>query len=105
MSTQGKTEPEVLLVPDNAPDGLASSAVYLAFMLRLWRAGSRGGQPVWRASLENPHTGERLAFGTVQDLFAFLVEKMGVCAETPGVAEEMTSVVDREITPAEGCEG
>lgn len=104
MSTQDKTEREVFLVPDNAPDGLTSSTVYLAYMLRLWRAGSRGGQPVWRASLENPHTGERLAFGVVEDLFAYLTERMGVCAETPGGPEEMTPVVDRAIAPAEGCE-
>jgi hypothetical protein len=45
---------------------------YLAYMLRLWQAGSRDGLPVWRASLENPHTGERLAFGDPQALFAFL---------------------------------
>jgi len=45
-------------------------------MLRLWQAGSRGGQPVWRASLENPRTGERLAFGDAKDLFAFLADLM-----------------------------
>jgi hypothetical protein len=47
-------------------------------MLRLWQAGSRSGQPVWRASLENPHTGERQAFGDVEALVAFLAEKLGV---------------------------
>jgi hypothetical protein len=43
-------------------------------MLRLWQAGSRAGLPVWRASLENPHTGERLAFGDTETLFAFLAD-------------------------------
>jgi hypothetical protein len=45
---------------------------YVAYMLRLWRTGNRAGRPVWRASLENPHTGERLAFGDTEALFAFL---------------------------------
>ena len=51
------------------------SPTYLSYMLRLWQAGSRDGKSVWRASLENPHTGERLAFGDVEALVAFLAEK------------------------------
>ncbi len=73
---------------------------YLAYLLRMWLAGSRDGQPVWRASLENPHTGERLAFGDVDALFAFLAEKanspMGAkneskTSERPGTQEERTT--------------
>jgi hypothetical protein len=44
---------------------------YLAFMVRLWRAGTSDG-PVWRASLENPHTGERQTFADVEALIAYL---------------------------------
>ncbi len=55
---------------------------YVAYMLRLWQAGSRGGLPVWRASLENPHTGERLAFGDEEALFAFLTDLMADLADT-----------------------
>ena len=51
------------------------SPTYLSYMLRLWQAGSRDGKSVWRASLENPHTGERLAFGGVEALVAFLARK------------------------------
>ena len=51
------------------------SATYLAYLLRLWQAGSRDGRPVWHTSLENPHTGERLAFSDVEALVAFLAEK------------------------------
>lgn len=54
---------------------------YVAYMLRLWRAGSRAGQPVWRASLENPHTGERLAFGDGNALLDFLTDLMAAAAE------------------------
>ena len=51
------------------------SPTYLSYMLRLWQAGSRDGKSVWRASLENPHTGERQAFRDVETLVAFLMEK------------------------------
>jgi hypothetical protein len=51
------------------------SPTYLSYMLRLWQAGSRDGKSVWRASLEDPHTGERQAFGDVEALVAFLAEK------------------------------
>jgi hypothetical protein len=69
----------------------ARSNTYVAYMLRLWQAGSREGMPVWRASLENPHTGERLVFGDVAGLFAFLSELLASAAEArtpyaPGAA-------------------
>ena len=45
--------------------------LYLSYLLRLWQAnGSK--QTVWRASLENPHTGERHSFATLDALFVFL---------------------------------
>ncbi len=42
---------------------------YLAYLLRLWRSSPRGN---WRASLENPQTGERLGFGSLDAVFDFL---------------------------------
>lgn len=48
---------------------------YVAYMLRLWQSGSQGGLPLWRASLEDPATGERLTFGDIAALFAFLSER------------------------------
>lgn len=45
---------------------------YHTFLLRLWEEG--GSAPVWRYSLENPHTGERLGFKTLDELRAFLEE-------------------------------
>lgn len=64
---------------DGTPPGQATSdapSCYLAYMLRLWRAETKDG-PVWRASLESPHTGERARFAGLEALFAFLVEKTG----------------------------
>ena len=56
--------------------------VYLAFMVRLWRAGDppdQGQTSNWRASLENPYTGERLGFGSLAELFTFLLEEVMRC--------------------------
>ena len=44
---------------------------YQAYLLRMWQVMS-GGQQVWRASLEDPRTGERLGFGSLDDLVAYL---------------------------------
>lgn len=55
---------------------------YIAFMIRLWRAGAPAmpGQVTnWRASLENPHTGERFGFGSLAELFTFLTEEVMHC--------------------------
>jgi hypothetical protein len=71
---------------DSAP---FEQGTYVAYMLRLWQAGNRDGQPVWRASLENPHTGERLVFGDTKALFAFLADLTSFRAEI-GVAPEVS---------------
>ncbi len=53
---------------------------YLAYMLRLWQVNHQGS-PVWRASLESPHTGERKGFADIKHLLAFLQEKTAPAAE------------------------
>lgn len=55
------------------------SRSYLAYMLRLWRVEGEE-EPAWRASLESPHTGERLGFGSLAALVAFLEDKTGEMA-------------------------
>lgn len=63
---------------------------YLSYLLRLWRVdGDDAAQPtanqaVWRASLENPHTGERKGFASLEALFDFLREQ---AEEIPPYAE------------------
>jgi hypothetical protein len=47
---------------------------YLAYMLRLWQVRNND-EMVWRASLEDPHTGERRGFGSLEMLVAFLREQ------------------------------
>jgi hypothetical protein len=49
---------------------------YLSYLLRLWRSEAVG-QSIWRASLEDPHTGERRNFASIEHLFAFLEEQTG----------------------------
>ncbi|MCA9933039.1 MAG: hypothetical protein H6662_05895 [Ardenticatenaceae bacterium] len=46
---------------------------YRAFLLRLWRDDT---DMPWRASLENPHTGERQHFAKPEYLMAFLIQQM-----------------------------
>lgn len=49
---------------------------YFSYLLRLWRAS--GVEPtVWRMSLEDPHTGERIGFASLESLFAFLEAQIG----------------------------
>lgn len=44
---------------------------YWAFMVRLYRVDD-SEQSDWRSSVENPHTGERFGFGTLEEFFDFL---------------------------------
>jgi hypothetical protein len=48
---------------------------YLAYMVRLWRIED-DDEPVWRASIESPHTGERQVFADLESLIAFLRERI-----------------------------
>ena len=44
---------------------------YIAYLLRLWPE-RQAGVDVWRASLEDPHTGQRHGFADLERLFSFL---------------------------------
>ena len=48
---------------------------YLSYLLRLWRA-SGGDSHLWRASLEDPLTGERTGFSDLEALIAFLLTRI-----------------------------
>ncbi len=43
---------------------------YLSYLLRLWPVNIEG-RTVWRASLENSQTGERMGFYDLEALFSF----------------------------------
>ena len=48
---------------------------YLSYLLRLWSAED-GGERIWRASLESPHSGQRTGFASLDDLFDFLRQEV-----------------------------
>jgi hypothetical protein len=50
---------------------------YIAYMLRLWPVGNKTKQ-VWRASLEDAHTGERMGFANLDELFDYLRQQTGM---------------------------
>ena len=53
-----------------------------SYLLRLWPTGS-DGQQVWRASLENVRTGERMGFANLEQLFVFLMQQIEHDREAP----------------------
>ena len=52
-----------------------TSQLYLSYLLRLWRVESEKG-PIWRASLQSPHTAERMNFNDLSALYSYLEEKL-----------------------------
>ena len=44
---------------------------YVAYLLRMWRERS-GESTRWRASLQDPHSGERMGFAGLEELFGYL---------------------------------
>ena len=75
---------------------------YFSFMLRMWRANGEG-KAAWRASLESPHTGERVGFASLEDLFTFLRQQAGVAPTrmTIEVVEQRSVKVARTSGPEE----
>jgi hypothetical protein len=53
---------------------------YHAYLLRLWR--DENGMP-WRATLQNPHTGEQEGFASVDQLIAFIRNKTETGEDPP----------------------
>ena len=47
--------------------------IYVSYLLRLWQSDGSGASG-WRASLEDPRTGERVGFANLEQLFAFLMQ-------------------------------
>jgi hypothetical protein len=50
---------------------------YLAYLLRLWQIQDKE-KIDWRISLENAHTGEKLAFAHLDQFVGFLRERVGL---------------------------
>ena len=65
------------------------STDYISYLLRAWRSNGEGTS-AWRASLQNPHTGERIGFANLEDLFAFLRKQTGNVAGPEKDEQEQT---------------
>ena len=61
-------------------NGAGEPRDYFAYLLRLWREkGGEAGR--WRASLQDPHSGERLGFANLEALCSHLRREMGQLPE------------------------
>ncbi len=49
---------------------MRSSVTYRAYLIRMWRTAD--GE--WRASLDDPHTGERRCFARLEPCFEYLIQ-------------------------------
>lgn len=61
--------------------GHKETPTYLSYLLRLWQTRDRE-MCIWRASLEQPGTGVRQGFASLEDLMAFLEAQTGELSNT-----------------------
>ena len=60
---------------------------YQSYLLRLWR--EKGGASIqWRASLQDPHSSERVGFAHLDELVAFLREQFGLSPPAEDLAKD-----------------
>jgi hypothetical protein len=53
---------------------------YLAYLLRLWQVETKEGTNC-RAMLQSPHSGKRMGFDSLEELFDFLREQTGMISD------------------------
>ncbi|UCC65462.1 MAG: hypothetical protein JSV36_10635 [Anaerolineae bacterium] len=74
---------------------------YISYLLRMWRVNGEEAE-AWRASLENPHTGERIGFASLDKLFVFLRQQAGVApAQMTVKVSERKSIEDERTFGSE----
>lgn len=56
-------------------------SLYHAFLLRLWRDDETVS---WRIQLEDPHTGERRGFASLEQMVAYLRERLETAPPVEG---------------------
>jgi hypothetical protein len=70
------------------------AAPYQAWLLRCWHepgaAGPGGG---WRFSLEDPHSGQRRGFASLERLVAALAHELAAMAPGPGETGDTSTCV------------
>ncbi len=65
-----------------------STGRYLSYLLRLWQTAD-GETQLWRASLEQPGSGERVHFASLEKLVAYLEREMAQ-AKGEGTQDDLT---------------
>jgi hypothetical protein len=60
---------------DNGPRNRKKEENYHSFLLRLWRV-IRNGKHIWLAGLEDPYTGKRKSFASLEELISYLKEQI-----------------------------
>jgi hypothetical protein len=67
---------------------------YVAYLVRFWQISS-GESIVWRASLDDPSTGERKGFANPASLFTFLCDQLGESSadDQPAAIQEKSNDV------------
>lgn len=74
--------------------GTGKPEEYLSYVLRLWCEGKQGGR--WLSSLQNPITGERIGFASMDELFEFLRNKTSK-QETFNGSKDSEEVTDHKL--------
>jgi len=59
-----------------------ASLPQLVYVVRLWQSDSTD-QPTWRASVQQPGSGERHIFANLEDFFAFVEEQTRLTGAMP----------------------
>lgn len=67
---------------------------YVAYLLRMWRDSDDEEPPcpqqtAWRATLQSPHSGDRVGFANLDDLFDFLRGQTGSKPEADCVQNQV----------------
>ena len=78
---------------------------YFSFLLRMWKVDGEG-VPTWRASLEDPRTGERIGFANLEALFVSLWQQIGETSNqtTVKVTEQRNIRIVRTLEPKSGAQ-
>jgi hypothetical protein len=71
---------------------------YFSYLLRLWRENDKE-RTTWRASLEHSRTARRRVFPSLDDLFQYLEQQIGVGLVADGGNDEDTTMHKGPTSP------
>ena len=86
-------ETQSLYPPKPLMKDTGEKKVYVSYLLRMWQTGGSKGADIreaalWRASLQNPLSGERFVFASLEELFCYLQRQTGRDPLATGQAED-----------------